>query len=299
MAVPTSGSFKMFDTGSGDNQKTDSIRGAMLYSSGDNVGGSNGRKLRGNMRGRAKLHKFHPSFFQGLTLNDVTRATHFRGYPISDEEYTCFGCNFELITFNEAFLTCITFEIYTGSLPAEEFSSDNGLRFYTDPLAFTKTSCANSGSTTYCTVYTSSNVTFLGWSYDLENIESTSPSFGHPVGDDPEIIYAMLGLGNTVSKQFCYYGENVGQTSRCNSCADVRTIYFDSASYYNPSNTLTDLIWYSNNTTSSYADNGYYIPIYTPTGVSGQQGGINYLTTGSNGIVHSVGNCSGADIYCT
>jgi hypothetical protein len=298
MAVPTSGSFKMFDTGSGDTQKTNSIRGAMLYSSGDNVGGSNGRKMRGNMRGRAKLHKFHPSFFQGSTLNDVTKATHFRGYPISDDEYTCFGCNFELLDFNTAFLTCITFETYTGSFAAEEFEN-SGLRLSIDPLGFTKTSCANSGSTTYCTVYTQSNVIFKGWSYDLETIESTSPNFGHPVGDDPEIVYAMLGLGSVVSQDFCYYGTNVGQTTRCNSCTDIRTIYFDSASYYNPNNTLSDLTWYSNNTTSSYADNGYYIPVYTPTGDNRQQGGINYLTTGSNGIVHTVGNCSGTDIYCT
>ena len=298
MPVPTSGSFKMFDTGSVGNPNTSSIRGAMLYNSGDNVSGGNGRKMRGNMRGKAKLHKFHPSFFQGRSLEDATNSSHFRGYPIGDDEYTCFGCSFELIDFNEAFLTCITFETYTGSLPASEFEN-SGLRISTDPLGFTKTSCANSGSTTYCTVYTQSNVTFLGWSYDLENIETTTPNFGHPVGDDPETVYAMLGLGNTVSQQFCYYGTNVGQTTRCNSCTDIRTVYFDSASYYNPNNTLTDLVWYSNNTTSSYADNGYYIPVYTPSGVNYSQGGINYLITGSNGIAHIVGNCSGADIYCT
>ena len=86
MAVPTTGSFLMFGTGSNA-----TIAGAIIE------GGANAETISStlnfnNLKGLADINKFDPAFKEGASnLTQITKTSQFRGYPI-------FKCNFNGLT---------------------------------------------------------------------------------------------------------------------------------------------------------------------------------------------------------
>ena len=86
MAVPTTGSFLMFGTGSNT-----TIAGAIIE------GGANSETIASTLnfnvlKALADINKFDAEFKEGATtLEQIVKSTQFRGYPI-------FKCNFNGLT---------------------------------------------------------------------------------------------------------------------------------------------------------------------------------------------------------
>lgn len=299
MGVPTNEStpFKMFDTGSGASPVDTSIRGAQLHDADDAVSGNAGRTFVSS-KNRASLNRFHPNHIgpNVESLNQVVSASQFRGYPVSQADITCYKAQFTEITW--PILNCMTWTVHalddlaTGSIT-------QGLGTPVQEL----TACTNSGSTIYGSISTSSLTEFVGWSLtpDANNIESTGPSYGITMGDFDSQIYAIIRSSDAISIDVCYYAITDGQTYRCKSCENPRKVYFHRDTYLTSS--LDDLIWYSDESLTTFASNGYYRPYRNNTTWWGATRKIinttNYLITGSDGDAHAHSVCDGDFIYCT
>jgi len=289
MPVPTTGSYKMFEES--DSQ---AIRGAQQAKvPPDGVGGDNGDKFS-KLKNKVRLPLLHPSYFQGDSKQDIDRSTNFRGYPIGTEFITCFKGTFEEITNYGYSQNCFTLHSLDG--------------FATGSLSYSMAATssehciwANSGSTLYVTVNTSSETTFEGWSYNqnVDDIISTTPTYTHNVGDEDFQVYALI-KSDAIGIRTCYYSLLTGETARCGYCYDTRTVYFHRATYLTSS--LEDLIWYKTADLSTVADNGYYRTFDYITGSNGEIlkriDNVNYAIT-SSGDAFPTSSCDGGFIYCS
>lgn len=297
MGVPTSGSFKMFDTGSSENAVDSSILGAQLYDALDIIPGNE----RGNFnssKNNARLSRFHPSHLGPNidSISQVVSASQFRGYPVKLQDISCFSSSFQEIDF--PILNCITWQVYK-----LDNLATGSIQYSSAPTASSITSCTNNGNTLYGIIVTSSNTEFVGWSLtqDENNIESTNPIYGYTMGDDDYKIYAIIQSSNAIALDMCYYSTSTGQTDRCTYCSSTRKVYFDRDTYLTSS--LDDLIWYNNQDLTTFAPNGYYRSYEERTTSFGFTrkyiDNINYLITGSDGDAHAHSVCEGDFIYCT
>jgi hypothetical protein len=298
MGVPTSGPYKMFDTGSVAEPLTTSIRGAQLHEALNPVSGDNAVTFT-EAKNRATLSKFDPQYLgDNITeLSQVIKASQFKGYPVSLDNIACFEASATEV--NYPILNCMTWSIHKLDSLAE-----GDVRYGPGTPSDSIVTCTNSGSTIFGILNsTGSNTTFVGWSPtpSEDNIVSTDTAYGITMGDFDSHIYAIIRLSDSVAIDVCYYPIGTGQTTRCNSCSNETTVYLDRDYFFTSS--LEDLIWYDNQDLTSFAPNGYY---RTYRNLSTWWGSsmriinhLNYLITGSDGDAHAHSVCDGDFIYCS
>ena len=287
MPVPTTGSFKMFDTGD-----SESIKGAQLAKSpADNVSSVNNFE---GLAAEAKPQLMHPSYFTASAASDINRATNFRGYPIEVTDITCFKGVFTEILFPNQRTSTFTLHALDGF-------STGSLSYSLAATSSEHVIHSNTGTTLSVSVNTSSNTTFEGWSYNqsTDNIVSTSSTYSHTVGTQDFQIYAII-KSDAIGFRACYYSLSTGETTRCGTCYFEREIFFHRATYLTSS--LEDLIWYKTADLSTVADNGYYRIFDFITGSNGQIlkriDNVNYAIT-SSGDAFPTSSCDGGFIYCS
>tara|TARA_Y100000385_G_C13079864_1_gene633307 strand:+ start:480 stop:1376 length:897 start_codon:yes stop_codon:yes gene_type:complete len=298
MGVPTSGPYKMFDTGSAQEPLTTSIRGAQLHEALDPVSGDNAVTFK-ESKNRATLSKFDPRYLgDNITeLSQVIKSSQFKGYPVPPEDIVCYDASATEVDY--PILNCVTWAIHKLDPLAEGL-----VRYGSSTPAESIKACTNSGTTISGILHsTGSNTTFVGWSLSPseDDIISTSLFYSVTMEDYDSYIFAIIRLSDSVAIDTCYYPVGTGQTTRCTSCNNTTTVYFDRDEYFTTA--LEDLTWYSNPDLSTFAPNGYYrtyITLGTWWGSSIKLiNQLNYLITGSDGDAHAHSVCDGDFIYCS
>ena len=295
--VPSTGPFKMFDTGSTENPISTSIKGSQKYNAQDNVEGNT--KFSENIAD-AQIPLFDPLYAGNVfKSSDITKSSQWRGYP---QEVSCYDCSFEEIT--DPSIKNITFAC---SVLDPQVSFNVVLSGTTSAINGAVTKQVSIGNTITGNI---SNVTnppeqFIGWSFTPDGstgILSTSTSYTHTVEEDIT-IYALVCLSDAIGVDFCFKPPSTGKTEICNECGSTVTVYFDRSEY--TTSPIEDLIWYSDVALSSYSNSGYYRKKNTITRSSwfGTRtrtviDNTIYEVNGSNGVAIMWDNCNGF-ISCT
>jgi hypothetical protein len=304
MGVPyPTASFEMFNTGSSGNNVSSSIRGAQKFDASDSV---NTVTQFSNLINAAQVPLFDeryagPNIFE---LSDISASLQWRGYPV---DITCYTCSFEEI--GDPAIKNITFSCSILDPTVEFKVTSSGV---TSPIngAINITASIDDVASAK-TIDIGSDETFVGWSYsgdESTGILSTNASnYSHTVVDDIT-IYAIVGLSDAISQEFCYYSAATDQNTVCGSCSTTVTVYFDRDLY--TSNPLEDLIWYNSAALTTLASEGQYRQksTYTTRGWFGSRTRILiddtiYYVSGSGAVTPGAANiyktCTDGFIYCS
>ena len=247
--VPTTGPFRMFDTGSIGNPISTSIKGSQKYNAQDDVEGNT--KFSENIAD-AQIPLFDPAYAGDIdTLDDITKSSQWRGYP---QEVSCYDCSFEETgdpSKRNVTYACSVLDpqvLYNITLEGT-VSAPNG--------SVTKQVTAGTTVTGLITNVENPPEQFIGWSFTPDGstgILSTSTNFSRLVEEDIT-IYALVGLSDAVVLNFCYHS-SYSLNTICGSCATTKNVYFNRVDF--ETNPIEDLIWYENLELTVKSDEGYY-----------------------------------------
>jgi hypothetical protein len=131
------------------------------------------------------------------------------------------------------------------------FDSGGGSNFDTQTIT------TNIGTSLSVEATPSAGSSFAGWSttQSIVNPLTTNTTFSH-IADYDITYYAVMNKTDVVSISFCYYDVGTTINDVCLDCELTVNVYFDSVSYY--SNSIENIIWYSDVNLTTTVPNGLY-----------------------------------------
>jgi hypothetical protein len=239
MAIPKTGSYEMFTTGS-----TKTIAGGIKEGS---AAASDGAINFSNLITTSSLDYFDKVYSGEIrSLSDVSTSLQYRNYPVIQcLAKASFTEKFYPSNVQTQFAVYLVNENATGSVEVNTTASDSILSI-----------SATSGSIVGATASAGTNTTFLGWSLSegTENILQTGAELS-VTASLPTTYYALME-NDTHRERFCFFNSSSNVSDICLTCNNQQFVYFNTAEY--KASGSAHIIWYSDENLTTRVEDGIY-----------------------------------------